>query len=53
MQMPWRSLPAYHAELERAGYITPAMTYPTYTALWRSLCSRGEPIPARRSDLVG
>ena len=28
--------------------ITPAMTYPTYTALWRALCSRGEPLPARR-----
>lgn len=50
MQMPWRSLPAYHAELERAGYITPAMTYPSYLALWRSLCSRGEPLPARRVD---
>ena len=47
MTMPWRSLPRYHAELERAGYITPAMTYPSYRALWRALCSRGEPLPAR------
>lgn len=47
MTMPWRSLPRYHAELERAGYISADMTYPSYLALWRALCSRGDRLPAR------
>ena len=48
MTMPWRSLPKYNAELEASGYITPDMTYGSYRALWRGLCSRDSPIPARR-----
>jgi len=39
MGIPWRNLPAFHAELERAGYATEALTYPSYRALWRSLAS--------------
>jgi fatty acid desaturase len=39
MGIPWRNLPAFHAELERAGYITEALTYPNYRALWRELAS--------------
>jgi fatty acid desaturase len=42
MGTPWRKLPALHAELERAGYVTPALTYPSYLALWRALRSRAE-----------
>lgn len=47
MGIPWRNLPTFHAELERAGYITEAMTYPSYRALWRSLCGKDVPLPAR------
>src|ERR1700733_4331262 len=37
MGVPWRNLPRFHAELERAGYVTTQLTYPSYRALWRSL----------------
>jgi fatty acid desaturase len=40
MGVPWRNLPALHAELEAAGYVTPALTYPSYRALWQALSSR-------------
>ena len=39
MGVPWRNLPRYHAELERAGYVTGGITYPGYLALWRALSS--------------
>jgi fatty acid desaturase len=39
MGVPFRNLPAFHAELERAGYITPSLTYPNYRSLWRALSS--------------
>jgi len=39
MGVPWRNLPAYHEELERAGYITDAITYKSYWALWKALSS--------------
>jgi fatty acid desaturase len=29
MGVPWRNLPKLHAELERAGWVTPELTYPT------------------------
>ena len=45
MGVPWRNLPRYHAELERAGYVTGAITYPNYRTLWRTLASAG-PTPA-------
>jgi fatty acid desaturase len=37
--IPWRNLPALHAELVAAGWVTDALTYPSYTALWRALAS--------------
>ena len=40
MGVPWRNLPRLHEELRAAGYVTPDLTYPTYTALWRALSSR-------------
>jgi fatty acid desaturase len=40
MGVPWRKLPQLHAELERAGWVTPELTYPSYRALWRALRSR-------------
>jgi len=39
MGVPWRNLPAFHAELERAGYVTADLTYPSYRALWSALAS--------------
>jgi fatty acid desaturase len=38
--VPFRNLPALHRELETAGWITPALTYPNYRTLWRALRSR-------------
>jgi fatty acid desaturase len=46
MGVPWRNLPAFHAELERAGYVTEALTYPNYRALWRALASAEDDGPA-------
>ena len=39
MGVPWRNLPAFHAELEHAGYVPDAITYPNYVALWKALSS--------------
>jgi fatty acid desaturase len=40
--IPWRRLPALHRELVEAGWITPALEYPSYPALWRALASRSD-----------
>jgi fatty acid desaturase len=37
--IPWRRLPALHRELVAAGWVTPALEYPSYLALWRALAS--------------
>ncbi|MHB1518442.1 MAG: fatty acid desaturase [Acidimicrobiales bacterium] len=39
MGIPFRNLPAFHAELVRAGYVTDSLTYPSYRALWKELAS--------------
>ena len=39
MGIPFRNLPKFYAELERAGYVTPGITYPNYVALWKDLAS--------------
>ncbi|MGH9298268.1 MAG: fatty acid desaturase family protein [Acidimicrobiales bacterium] len=39
MGIPWRNLPKFHAELVEAGYVTDALTYSSYRALWRELAS--------------
>ena len=36
MGIPFRRLPAFHAELAEAGYVNDAMTFRSYTALWRA-----------------
>jgi fatty acid desaturase len=41
MGVPWRNLPRYHEELVRAGYVTDALVYPSYRALWRALAPGG------------
>lgn len=38
--VPFSKLPRLHAELERAGYVTPALEWPTYRSLWRHGSSR-------------
>lgn len=38
--IPWRHLPALHQELVEAGWVTPALEYPSYLALWKALASR-------------
>jgi fatty acid desaturase len=38
--VPMSRLPRLHAELRRAGYVTDAFEYPSYTALWRRLSNR-------------
>jgi fatty acid desaturase len=40
MGIPWRKLPALHAELVASGWVTTGLEYPSYTALWRALASR-------------
>jgi fatty acid desaturase len=37
--VPWRNLPRLHDALVRLGYVTEAITYPSYTALWRAAVS--------------
>jgi fatty acid desaturase len=48
MGIPWRRLPDLHRELVAAGWITPEIEYPSYTALWRALSSRPAAQPAGR-----
>jgi fatty acid desaturase len=38
--VPWRHLHQLHDELVSAGWIVPALEYPSYLALWRTLSSR-------------
>ena len=52
MGVPWRNLPALHRELVAAGWVTPELEYPSYTALWRKLASR-DPVAADAPALSG
>jgi fatty acid desaturase len=38
--VPFSHLPRLHAELERAGFVQPGLTWPTYRSLWRHAASR-------------
>jgi fatty acid desaturase len=40
MGVPWRNLPRLHDELVRSGWVTEAITYPTYRSFWRAASSR-------------
>jgi fatty acid desaturase len=40
MGIPWRRLPDLHRELVASGWVTPEIEYPSYSALWRALCSK-------------
>lgn len=35
--IPFRSLPKFHQELARAGYLTTEIEYPSYRSLWQAL----------------
>jgi len=35
--VPFRSLPTFHRELRRSGFVSEAYEYPNYRALWRTL----------------
>ena len=39
--VPMSRLPQFHRELVRSGYVTDAIEYPSYLALWRKLSSGG------------
>ena len=45
--IPWRNLPALHEELVASGWVTPALEYPSYIALWRTLASGERKISAQ------
>lgn len=42
MGVPWRNLPALHAELVASGWVTEEITYRNYRELWRALSSAPE-----------
>lgn len=44
--IPMANLPRLHAELRRAGYVTDALKYRSYRALWRRLASAPASSPA-------
>jgi fatty acid desaturase len=49
MGVPFRQLPALHAELVASGWVTEELEYPSYVALWRALASRPAEVPAAAS----
>ncbi|HEY2702264.1 MAG TPA: fatty acid desaturase [Candidatus Dormibacteraeota bacterium] len=59
--VPFRHLPAFHAELVGSGWVVPELEYPSYRALWRRLASgvprqrtpRGDRLEAGSSFLPG
>ena len=51
--VPFRHLPAFHAELVASGWLVPEIEYPSYRALWRKLSSgerRARPTRAERAE---
>jgi fatty acid desaturase len=43
MGVPWTNLPRLHDELVAAGWVTPAIEYPSYRAFWRAASSGRSP----------
>jgi len=39
MGVPWRNLPALHAELVASGWVVPELEYRNYRTLWRAMAS--------------
>lgn len=50
--IPWRHLPALHEELVISGWVTPALEYPSYVALWRKLASGSRSTQAHTASLA-
>lgn len=50
--IPWRHLPALHEELVASGWVTPALEYPSYVALWRKLASGSRSTQAHTASLA-
>jgi len=46
--VPFQNLPKLHAELERVGWVTSDIEYPSYRALWQKASSR----PASTADVA-
>lgn len=45
MGVPWRNLPALHAELVASGWVTEELEYPSYRAFWKAASSGEEKQP--------
>jgi len=52
MGVPWHNLPAYHRELERAGYVTDEITFENYFDLWRAATTSAFDESTRTNDLA-
>jgi len=45
MGVPWRNLPAYHRELQDAGYVTSEITFENYFEFWKVATSLSDEQP--------
>lgn len=52
MGVPWHNLPAYHRELQRAGYVTERITFKNYFELWRAAVTPAVNETRRQSDVA-
>jgi fatty acid desaturase len=52
MGIPWRRLPDLHRELVASGWVTPDIEYPSYSALWRALCSKPAGVDGAAADVA-
>ena len=52
MGVPWRNLPALHAELVTSGWVTAEIEYPTYRAFWRAASSGSGVSQSEQADGV-
>lgn len=50
--VPFRKLPALHAELVASGWVVPEIEYPNYRALWRKLASGERRSRVSRDDRI-
>ncbi len=46
--VPFRNLPRLQRELEAAGYVSDALIWPSYTALWQAMAN-GRPVVTARA----
>ncbi len=49
MGVPWRNLPALHAELVASGWVVDAIEYPSYWAFWKAASSG----TVKQTDVAG